>query len=136
MSLFQVMSSDTVVQMTQKHPEQIPDNIINLAKSIEINKNVVIISDLNTRSNQLNNKSKDVHQVLTWECNKRNIGVIKYVIKIWMHKNTVTWMVYTWIWGTKIITENILFYLSKFCSIDLHLRLVSNLKKCSVGSDS
>ena len=45
-------------------------------------------------------------------------------------------MVYTWIWGTKIITENILFYLSKFCSIDLCLRLVSNLKKCSVGSDS
>ena len=59
------MSSDTVVQMTQKHPEQIPDNIINLAKSIEINKNVVIISDLNTRSNQLINKSKDIHQVLT-----------------------------------------------------------------------
>ena len=59
------MSSDTVVQMTQKYPEQIPDNIINLAKSIEINKNVVIISDLNIRSNQLNNKSKEVHQVLT-----------------------------------------------------------------------
>ena len=38
-------------------------------------------------------------------------------------------------WGTNIPTENILFYLNKFCSIHLYLRLVSNLKKCSVGSD-
>ena len=40
--------------------------------------NNVIISELTPRNDDLNKKRKDVIEVLTRECNKRNISVIKH----------------------------------------------------------
>ena len=57
--------------------EQIAENI-NLAKSMKTDKNNVVISELTPRNDQLNKKAKEVNEVLTRECNKRNIDVIKH----------------------------------------------------------
>ena len=38
----------------------------------------VVISELTLQNDQLNQKAKEVNEVLTRECNKRNIGVIKH----------------------------------------------------------
>ena len=100
---------------TSTDPEQIAENIINLAKSIKTDKSNVLISELTPRNDQLNKKAKEVNEVLARECNKRNIVVIKrdnmnarrHCNKSGFHLN---WK------GTNILIENILFYLNKFCS--------------------
>ena len=47
----------------------------NLEKQI---KNNAIISKLTPQNNKLNKKVKKVNKVLTGECNKRNIDVVKH----------------------------------------------------------
>ena len=63
---------------TSTDPEQIAENIINLAKSMKTDNEDVIISELAPRNDQLNKKAKEVNDVLTLECNKRNICIIKH----------------------------------------------------------
>ena len=63
---------------TSTDPEQIAENIINLAKSMKTDNKGVIISELAPRNDQLNKKAKEVNDVLTLECNKRNICIIKH----------------------------------------------------------
>ena len=59
-------------------PEQIAENIINIAKSIKTDKNNVIISELTPQNDQLNKKAKKLNDASTRECNKRTIGIIKH----------------------------------------------------------
>ena len=63
---------------TSTDPEQIVENTINLEKSKKTDKNNVIISELTPRNDQLNKKAKELNAVLSRECNKRNICVIKH----------------------------------------------------------
>ena len=56
-------------------PKQIAENTIKLAKSMKRDKNNVIISELTSRNDQLNKKAKEVTEVLTRECNKRNMAL-------------------------------------------------------------
>ena len=63
---------------TSTDPEQIAENIINLAKSMKTDDKDMIVSELAPRNDQLNKKAKEVNDVLTLECNKRNICIIKH----------------------------------------------------------
>ena len=63
---------------TSTDPEQIVENTINLEKSKKTDKNNVIISELTPRNDQLNKKAKELNAVLSRECNKRNICIIKH----------------------------------------------------------
>ena len=50
---------------TSTDPEQIAENIINLAKSVKRDKNNVLISELTPRNDQLNKKAKEVNAVFS-----------------------------------------------------------------------
>ena len=50
---------------TSTDPEQIAENIINLAKSMKRDKNNVLISELTPRNDQLNKKAKEVNAVFS-----------------------------------------------------------------------
>ena len=52
---------------TSTDPEQIAENIINLAESMKTDKNNVIISELTPRNDQFNKKAKEVNEILTKE---------------------------------------------------------------------
>ena len=66
-----ILYCDTNDLKTSTDPEQIVENIINLAKSMKTDKNNVIISKPTPQNDQLNRKSKNVNAVLSRECNKR-----------------------------------------------------------------
>ena len=76
MSSYIVVATNDI--KTSTDPEQIAENIINLAKSMKTDNEDVIISELAPRNDQLNKKAKEVNDVLTLECNKRNICIIKH----------------------------------------------------------
>ena len=52
---------------TSTDPEQIAENIINLAESMKTDKYNVIISELTPRNDQFNKKAKEVNEILTKE---------------------------------------------------------------------
>ena len=52
---------------TSTDHEQIAENVINPAKSVKVDENNVIISELTPRNDQLNKKAKEVNEVLTRE---------------------------------------------------------------------
>ena len=110
--------------------ERVPSNVIlqsgtndlktstdteQIAKSRKTDKNNVIISELTPRNDQLNKKAKEVNKVLTRECNKRNIGVIKHDNMNARRHCNMSDLHLNWK-GTNILIEKILFYLNKFCS--------------------
>ena len=52
---------------TSTDPEQIAENIINLAESMKTDKNNVIILELTPRNDQFDKKAKEVNEILTKE---------------------------------------------------------------------
>ena len=52
---------------TSTDPEQIAENIINLAESMKTDKNNVIILELAPRNDQFNKKAKEVNEIFTKE---------------------------------------------------------------------
>ena len=108
---------------TSTGPEQIAENIINLAKSMKTDKNNVLISELTPRNNQLNKKAKVVNTVLSRECSRTNICVIKHdnmnarrhCDMSGLHLNCCNMSGLHLNWeSTNILIENILFYLNKY----------------------
>ena len=96
---------------TLTDPIAIAENIINLAKSMKTDINNVIITELTLWHDQLNKKPKEVNEVLTRECNKRNISVIKHDNMIARRHCNMSDLHLNWK-GTNILIENILFYLN------------------------
>ena len=82
---------------------------------MKTNINNVIISELTPRNDQLNKKPKELNEVLTQECNKKNIGVIKHDNMNARRHCNMSELHLNWK-GINIIIEKILFYLNKFGS--------------------
>ena len=95
---------------TSSDPEQIAENIINLANSMKTDKDNVIISELTSQNDQLNKKAKEVNEFLTRECNNRNIDNMNAQI----HRNVSGLRLNCK--GTNILIKIIFLYLNKFCS--------------------
>ena len=110
-----ILYCDTNDLKTSTDPEQIVENIINLAKSMKTDTNNVIISKPTPQNDQLNRKSKNLNAVLSRECNKRNICIINHDnMNAQRHCNMSSLHMNSK--GTIILIENILFHLNKFCS--------------------
>ena len=113
MSSYIVVATNDI--KTSTDPEQIAENIINLAKSMKTDKNNVAISELTPRNDQFNKKANEVNEVLTREYNKSNISVIKHDNMNARRHCNMSGLHLNWK-GTNTLIENILFYLNKFCS--------------------
>ena len=108
-----ILHCDTNDLKTSTNPEQIAENIVNLTKYMKTDKNNVIISDLTIRNDQLNKKAKQVNEVLTRECKKRNIDIIKHDNMNAQRPCNMSGLHLNWK-GRNVLIENILFYLNKF----------------------
>ena len=57
-------------------PEEIADQILNLAASVKVNQNHVFISGLVVRNKKLNKKCKELNRLLTGKCETREMLLI------------------------------------------------------------
>ena len=95
---------------------------------MKTDKNNMIISELTPQNDQLKKKAKELNEVLMWQCNKRNIGVIKCDNKNARGHCNMSGLYLNWK-GTNILTENILLCSNKLCSSWLESKVSENSKK-------
>ena len=63
---------------SEQSPAEIKDEIINLAKNVKKDTNLVVISGIIPRNDSFNNKANQVNSLLQNECNSRNMPYISH----------------------------------------------------------
>ena len=90
-----------------KPPEEIANQIIDLAASLKTDDNLVIVSGIVPRGNELNTKVSEVNTLLSRKLNSRNLGFISHdniIPQQHLNKSRL----HTNISGTRLLIDNII----------------------------